>query len=632
MWHHPDEYVKLNKEKSMKKGEPGMPSGVPAQLPKIPASLRDELHKLHARWLTKKKRPLSVVEDKEYRDIWRKALNGTYTPPDHTTLRGFILELSNEGQQRVATVNETLRRDHLKPSIAGDIWSSANHSISLLGITQYHINNNWEIEELLVAAEPFSRESHTGDAITEKTHLCLQRMNYPADIYSGVFKKTSDNGSNVVKGWKGFTGGECVDHTAQLSLGAFIEHEGIAQTVKKMKGMTTHFHQSTGVDGLAGLTKCQKELGLPIRHPVQGCATRWSSWGEMMEFYRLEQRAVQLYDVRHSRKAGVAYRENQMGLKDWQVNEQACAIVQMVNDWVQLMEGTRSYPTMPLVLPTIYTLINELQPSASLKCCFAGEDPYQLQPHEIDKDVLSARDTLHSDLVSRFITNIDQTSKRQYAIAALLHPCFKEYTFPGASDEERRWALVELNTEWRHHWKNINKQANRPGTSKDSEGNTIFEDRATSKERSPATRKSPAAKRKSPTRIGDEILVDDAAASPKPSIRKKRSVSLASLMGNSMLRKSPDARAAEPELDQLQQYFNEPSVKDLNIDVLLYWRAKEHVWPDVARMVRQYFAAPASSAGVERVFSAAGRFHDDLRKAMKEGTLKHALFASVNTN
>lgn len=59
---------------------------------------------------------------------------------------------------------------------------------------------------------------------------------------------------------------------------------------------------------------------------------------------------------------------------------------------------------------------------------------------------------------------------------------------------------------------------------------------------------------------------------------------------------------------------------------------KEYHWPELARMVKQYFAAPASSAGMERVFSAAGRMHDDLRKAMNDGTLKHSLFAAHNTD
>lgn len=164
MWQHPDDYIKLNTEKSSKphqQAAAGAASGVPAQLPRMPASKREELHKGHARWLTKKKQPFALVEDDEYRAIWRSATHGTYAPPDRTTLRSFILELSKDGQERVRVVNEELRNDHRKPSIAGDIWSTKNHTLSLLGITQYHINAKWEIEELLVAADPFSRERHT---------------------------------------------------------------------------------------------------------------------------------------------------------------------------------------------------------------------------------------------------------------------------------------------------------------------------------------------------------------------------------------------------------------------------------------------------------------------------------------
>jgi hypothetical protein len=41
-------------------------------------------------------------------------------------------------------------------------------------------------------------------------------------------------------------------------------------------------------------------------------------------------------------------------------------------------------------------------------------------------------------------------------------------------------------------------------------------------------------------------------------------------------------------------------------------------------------ALPASSAGVERLFSAAGRLHDDLKKAIKEDTLSMQLEVKVN--
>ena len=35
-------------------------------------------------------------------------------------------------------------------------------------------------------------------------------------------------------------------------------------------------------------------------------------------------------------------------------------------------------------------------------------------------------------------------------------------------------------------------------------------------------------------------------------------------------------------------------------------------------------------SGVERVFSAAGKMHDDLRKSEKDSTLEHSLFAAFN--
>ena len=61
-------------------------------------------------------------------------------------------------------------------------------------------------------------------------------------------------------------------------------------------------------------------------------------------------------------------------------------------------------------------------------------------------------------------------------------------------------------------------------------------------------------------------------------------------------------------------------------------QAREVQWPSLALMVKQYFAAPASSAGVERVFSAAGKMHSDLRKAMKDSSLHYSIIAAYNTD
>ena len=95
------------------------------------------------------------------------------------------------------------------------------------------------------------------------------------------------------------------------------------------------------------------------------------------------------------------------------------------------------------------------------------------------------------------------------------------------------------------------------------------------------------------------------------------------------------AQATSPVMDELQEYLAEPVCKD-NKDfnkqgVFQYWWDKKDKWPQLTRMWKQFHSAPATSAGVERIFSKAGRNHGDLRKSMEEGTLESALKAGVNS-
>ena len=76
----------------------------------------------------------------------------------------------------------------------------------------------------------------------------------------------------------------------------------------------------------------------------------------------------------------------------------------------------------------------------------------------------------------------------------------------------------------------------------------------------------------------------------------------------------------------------DPEEPPLDVKVLSWWQAKERKWPALAKMAKQYFAALAASAGVERVFSAAGNMHGDLQKSAQDSTLEHSLFAAFNTD
>ena len=114
-------------------------------------------------------------------------------------------------------------------------------------------------------------------------------------------------------------------------------------------------------------------------------------------------------------------------------------------------------------------------------------------------------------------------------------------------------------------------------------------------------------------------------------VTKKRKVTLGGLLVG-RIKKEADAPQPKPVLDELEEYLAEPEETDLDMKVLKWWEAKEPKWPALAKMVKQYFAAPATSAGVERVFSAAGKMHTDLKKSAKDTTLEHSLFAAFNAD
>jgi hypothetical protein len=54
------------------------------------------------------------------------------------------------------------------------------------------------------------------------------------------------------------------------------------------------------------------------------------------------------------------------------------------------------------------------------------------------------------------------------------------------------------------------------------------------------------------------------------------------------------------------------------------------MWPNLAKMARQYLALPATSAGVERLFSSGGQMHSSLRKSAKAQTLVIILYINKN--
>eukprot|EP00873_Tetraselmis_striata_P013611 jgi/Tetstr1/433875/TSEL_023055.t1 len=89
------------------------------------------------------------------------------------------------------------------------------------------------------------------------------------------------------------------------------------------------------------------------------------------------------------------------------------------------------------------------------------------------------------------------------------------------------------------------------------------------------------------------------------------------------------------QMKEVEEYLKLPQVNPINddgtdFDLLAWWKARQTIFPHMSKMARQFHAFPATSAGVERLFSAAGRMHNDFKKSTSETTLEHALIVYKN--
>ena len=87
--------------------------------------------------------------------------------------------------------------------------------------------------------------------------------------------------------------------------------------------------------------------------------------------------------------------------------------------------------------------------------------------------------------------------------------------------------------------------------------------------------------------------------------------------------------------DDVNLYLRMPQIpfQDLagnDQDILKWWRDNSSQFPNLAKMARQFLAAPASSASAERLFSSAGKMHDDLKKSTSEETMESSLIVNMN--
>ena len=86
-----------------------------------------------------------------------------------------------------------------------------------------------------------------------------------------------------------------------------------------------------------------------------------------------------------------------------------------------------------------------------------------------------------------------------------------------------------------------------------------------------------------------------------------------------------------PHKDELTAYLALPQIENDNEWAgLKWWKDHEGLFPNMSLVARQYLGCPASSASVERLFSAVGNCFTNKRKRADAQTIADLIFNKMN--
>jgi hypothetical protein len=272
-----------------------------------------------------------------------------------------------------------------------------------------------------------------------------------------------------------------------------------------------------------------------------------------------------------------------------------------------IITGTK-YPTMPMYFPLTYTMLDATQDDAPLRYNFDEiEDVVWKDAADIMEPVRQARQALRKQVQNRFIDDVEGTDTEiKYWVALALHPAFNHIEFTSEANvpqEKKQWVLMQVRRRWAAEFKPP----------------------------APPTMAATGGGGGGGSGGGTAAVVGGAG---QPRMKKRKTNSLNSLMQMTKAlepaEQGSSSTAFTPE-DELEKYLGLPQETLCDgFDLLVWWKQRESLYPNLSKMVKVIMACPISSAGAERVFSAAGRMHQDEQKSRGGLSLKHMLFVAFN--
>ena len=309
---------------------------------------RDECNIEMAKWLLDHDRPRAVAQDQGLHDLLRKVqlLPWMYEPPDDQALARAYRRQGALGEDAARSWVLQAKAEGRKISVAGDIWTDGE--VSLLAILGYIILDGWIWSKRVLAVVEFSKMKHTASHIKKETLEALKSVGME-HAFEDVWRKVSDAGSNMKKGWSDFDGGNqiCADHGIERSVLLYKKQKEILAMSTKRHGAATHMKYSTTSKN--DINESQQLLQAATNKATRSNETRWRSDHAESRWFRIHE--DDMMDAKYC-SGNEALEAKLLDSCEQQLNNEQEAIL-FTAARVSLGLESDNEPTLSLVLPYI---------------------------------------------------------------------------------------------------------------------------------------------------------------------------------------------------------------------------------------------------------------------------------------
>uniref|UniRef100_A0A803SNT0 BED-type domain-containing protein n=1 Tax=Anolis carolinensis TaxID=28377 RepID=A0A803SNT0_ANOCA len=545
--------------------------------------------------------PFRLVEQEGFVRLMKRLCPRYKIPSRHTFSRKVIPGLYEGCKERIIQMLRSAMGGHIH--FTSDIWSSLGGGHSYLSLTAHW----WEKEGTmdtshrwaLLALEVVDRDHKAETICNYLENMMGEWMQCrPEEMRRGFM--VTDAGKNMIKAVEsaGFQNVSCMAHllhnTVKEGLKSQEEQSGsntnISLLIERCRKIAGYFHRS--IKAARQLRDRQSLEGLPQHKLLQDVSTRWNSTLKMLERMVEQQKAVHGISLTLVAPVSKLVPTKQ----EWDTISQLVDVLKPFKHATETLSESKAL--LSQAVPMVLRLRRHLERLGAGRTIDSLAGPLTPPVQEVVRRLsFAVRKRLEPLL-----------SSKVHMLAALCDPRLKYNVCP---KDFTMWKgqLVDLVREV------FAARVEETGTAAPLPELPVTPSTSASGETESPAEPVGGCRRDTDLqpRTGNVFFAETVAI-------------LACSEESSLLASAQKVDSAECSVNR---YFEEPP-EIISCDPLSYWASREHMWPDLSHVARQFLSCPPTSVQSERVFSIAGDVVTPHRSLLDPQTVEKLVFLKAN--